>query len=62
MPCDELLRVKVMDFDRFSSDEVMGEVEIDLMEEVAKVGRMSLDLFLQFIHILISKWARWRST
>lgn len=62
MPCDELLRVKVMDFDRFSSDEVMGEVEIDLMEEVAKVGRMSLDLFLHFILILISKWARWRST
>ena len=37
VPCDEFLKIKVMDYDTFSADECMGYLEIDVGEEVAKV-------------------------
>lgn len=36
VPADSRLEVKVMDYDRWSADEVCGYLEVDISEEVAK--------------------------
>lgn len=36
VPCDEILKVKVMDHDALSSDEVIGYLEVDIGQEIAR--------------------------